>query len=135
MHPPVPNRPMTSVWILRFRDRAVTVHGGCPSQTLKSIKRCRRNYEKFSQILAPRICKSPVTGGNILRLATLVLSRQDQTPAELRRTLFRLGVTKLSEWSATTLHAVASPHATLKRDAKTRAAALAQRRSKRWQIC
>ena len=134
--PPGPNRPMTSDWILRFRDRALTDHPsdhpGCRSQTLKLVKRCCRNYAKFGQIWAPRVRKSPVTGVRNLRLAIQSLSQQDQTPAELRRSLFRLGVTKLSERSAITLHAVASPPAARNREARARAAAKALRRRKRW---
>ena len=104
--PPGPNRPMTSDWILRLRDNAHHEFGGDLSQLLKLVKRVVRGWGK---VKTKRNRKCTVTEGDNLKMAVSALLEGDQGPAALRRSLFRLGVTKLSESSARILHSKALP--------------------------
>ena len=127
--PPGPKRPMTSDWILRLRDNALRDHGGDPSQTLKLVKRVCHNWGK---VPGPRTRKCTVTGGANLQLAVESLALREQSPAELRRTLRRQGVTKLSSRSAITLHSKATPLAIALRARREEQAEFALRRRQRF---
>ena len=97
---------MTSDWILRLRDNAHHEFGGDRSQLLKLVKRVVRGWGK---VKTKRNRKCTVTEGDNLKMAVSALLEGDQGPAALRRSLFRLGVTKLSESSARILHSKALP--------------------------
>lgn len=107
--PPGPKRPMTRDWVIRLRDNAMAAHGGTKQQTLNLVDRVVKNC--LHPRPQPRIHKCTVTGGRNLELAIATLVERDQPPAELLRSLRRVGVTKLSPRSAITLHAKALPRA------------------------
>ena len=71
---------------------------------LKLVKRAVRDSGKVKN---ERNRKCTVTEGEDLKTAVNALLEGDQGPAALRRSLFRLGVTKLSESSARILHSKA----------------------------
>ena len=102
--PPGPNRPITSDWTLRLRDKAHHEFGWYRSQLFKLVKRIVRDW---SNVKTKRNRKCTVTEGDILKMAVNALLEGDHGPAALRRSLFRLGVTKLS--SARILHSKALP--------------------------
>ena len=104
--PSGPNRPLTSDWILRLRDNALHEFGGYRSQLLKLVKQVVRGWGK---VKTKRNRKCIVSEGDNLKMAVNALLERDQGPAALRRSLFRLGVTKLSDSSARILHSKALP--------------------------
>jgi len=132
--PPGPRRPMTRDWVIRLRDLALVAHGGTRQQTLNLVDRVVKNH--LSPTPRPRIRKCTVTGGRNLELAIASLVERDQPPAELLRSLRRVGVTKLSPRSAITLHAKALPRAIELRAQREARAARALRRKqdlcRRW---
>ena len=73
-----------------------------------------------------------MTGGANLQLAVESLALREQSPAELRRTLRRQGVTKLSSRSAITLHSKATPLAIALRARREEQAEFALRRRQRF---